>query len=121
MAPASSSPKTPSSGNSVDEETARQVRKRLDEVVGTRFDESRRPTKWVVAALLAIGAAALVVYVIESHRLPSDEALRAAAQRKPVQVIIVPSSKNKLTSLSQVRRRTAPPRAELDRASAAPF
>ena len=95
MAPGNSSPKIPSSGNSaVDEENARQVRKRLDEVVGTRFDETRRPAKWVVAALLAIGTVALVVYVIESHRLPSEEALKAASQRKPVEVIIVPASKN---------------------------
>ena len=70
------------------------MRKRLDEVVGTRFDESGRPAKWALAALLAIGAAAVVAYVIEAHRLPSDEALKAASQRKPVEVIIVPASKN---------------------------
>lgn len=104
MAPANSSPKIPSSGNSaVDEETARQVRKRLDEVVGTRFDEARggwpsrlrqRAAKWVIAAVLAVAAAGLVVYTIESHRLPSEEALKAAGQRKPVEVFIVPAGKN---------------------------
>ena len=103
MAPGSFSPKTPSSGNSVDEETARQVRKRLDEVVGTRFDEARGgfasrvrhgAVKWIVAAVLAVATAGLVVYTIESHRLPSDEALKAASQRKPVEIMIVPSSKN---------------------------
>jgi len=87
----------------VDDDEAREVRRRLDEVVGTRFEEARGgfasrvrhgAMKWIVAAVLAIGTAGLVVYTIESHRLPSDEALKAAAQRKPVQVIIVPSSNN---------------------------
>ncbi len=73
-------------------ETARQVRKRLDEVVGTRFDPDARAgvatrlrhgaAKWIVAALLAVLAACLVLYTIESHRLPSDEAMKAAKARK---------------------------------------
>lgn len=79
------------------------MRKRLDEVVGTRYDEARgdfgsrlrqRAAKWIVAAVLAVATAGLIVYTIESHRLPSDEALKAASERKPVQVIIVPPSKN---------------------------
>ena len=104
MVRGSFSPKTPSSGNSaVDEEAARQVRKRLDEVVGTRFDEARGglasrlrhgAAKWIIAAMLAVGTAGLIVYTLESHRLPSDEALKAAAQRKPVEIVIVPASKN---------------------------
>ncbi len=81
-----------SSGRSrEEEETARQIRKRLDEVVGTRFDARRDAAKWIAAAVLAVLAACLVVYTLESHRLPSEEALKAAKSRKPVEVTIVPA------------------------------
>jgi hypothetical protein len=85
----------------VNDDEARQVRKRLDEVVGTRFDSEsreglfgrtrRRALRALVAAVLAIAAAALVVYTIESHRLPSPEQLNAAKSGRTVEVFIAPS------------------------------
>ena len=72
----------------MNDDEARDVRKRLDEVVGTRFDPEpsagffgrmrRGALKAIVAALLAVGAASMVVYTIESHRLPSPEKVNAA-------------------------------------------
>jgi hypothetical protein len=41
--------------------------------------------------MLAIGAACLVVYTIESHRLPSPEQVNAAKSGKPVEVFIAPA------------------------------
>jgi hypothetical protein len=79
------------------EELDRDVARKLDEVVGSRFDEdAKNPArrwrntfvKWLVAACLAVGTAALIVYTIESHRLPP------AAQMpppKPVMVQILPA------------------------------
>ena len=83
-----------------DEAREREVSKRLDEVVGTRFDPEpsagffgrirRGALKAIVAALLAILAAFIVVYTIESHRLPSAEQMNAAKPGKPVEVFVVP-------------------------------
>ena len=79
------------------EDLDREIAKKLDQVAGARFDEDaghpvRRwrnaLVKWVVAAACAVGASALVVYTIESHRLPP------AAQQpapKPVTVQILPA------------------------------
>ena len=68
-----------------------QVDKKLDEVVGRRFDEPglrERIAKWIVAAACAIGAACVVVWMIESHRLPPENARPLA--KKPVTVRILP-------------------------------
>jgi hypothetical protein len=85
----------------VDDDEAREVGKRLDEVIGTRFDAEphegffrrirRGALKALVAAMLAVGAAFVVVYTIESHRLPSPEMVNAAKSGKPVEVFIAPS------------------------------
>jgi len=85
----------------VDDDEARQVRRRLDEVVGTRFDPEARAgffgrirrsaLRAIVAAMLALGAAFLVVYTIESHRLPSAEKVNAARSGKAVEVFIAPA------------------------------
>jgi len=81
-----------------EEERDRQVRRRLDEVVGTDYDAPHlkglgawlraRWLKWVLGALCGVGAMLLIVYTIESHRLP---ALQPAPAAKPVQVQIVPA------------------------------
>jgi hypothetical protein len=85
----------------VNDDEAREVRKQLDEVVGARFDPEAREgpfgrirhgaLKGLVAAVLAIGAASLVLYTIESHRLPSPEQVDAVKSSKPVEVFIPPS------------------------------
>jgi hypothetical protein len=85
----------------VDDDEARKIRKRLDEVVGTRFDPDaraglfgrirRRSLTWLGAAALAIGAASLVVYTIESHRLPSQEKVNAVKSSKPVEIFVLPA------------------------------
>lgn len=78
------------------EDRDRDVKKKLDEVIGTQFDPitakgalRNRLLKWILGALAAASAAWLVVAVIESHRLPPE------AQRprtKPVPVLIVPEA-----------------------------
>ena len=85
----------------MNDDEAREVRRRLDEVVGTHFDPHARAgflgrirpaaLKSLVAAVLAVGAAGLVVYTIESHRLPSPDTVNAAKSGKPVEVFIAPS------------------------------
>jgi hypothetical protein len=63
-----------------------QIDKKLDEVVGKRFDERgarERIVKWVVAA------ACVIVWVIESHRLPPENARPMA--KKPVIIQILPA------------------------------
>jgi ferric-dicitrate binding protein FerR (iron transport regulator) len=77
---------------------ADELRRKLDQVVGKRFepeegrDKARRAARSAVkalaAAVCAVGAAATVVWVIESHRLPKDIPRRAD---KPVTVTIVPA------------------------------
>jgi len=69
-----------------------QIDKKLDEVVGKRFDEPgirERVLKWVLAAACAIGAACLIVWTIESHRLPPENARPVA--KKPVIIQILPA------------------------------
>ncbi len=72
------------------------LKRRLDEVVGTRYHEARSlselirigAVKWILGVAFAIAAAVLIVVVIESHRMPP------AAQQpspKPVTVTIVPA------------------------------
>jgi hypothetical protein len=75
-----------------------QIGRKLDEVVGKRFDASatkdpvRRArnalVKAVVAAACAVGAVCVIVWVIESHRLPPGGVKPAAS--KPVMIEIVP-------------------------------
>jgi hypothetical protein len=74
-----------------------QIARKLDQVVGRSYDEDagnpgrrwrKAVVKWVVAAACAVGTAGLIVYGIESHRLPP------AAQMpppKPVTVEILPA------------------------------
>lgn len=78
------------------EDRDRDVKTKLDEVVGTQFDSitptgalRNRLLKWILGALAAVSAAWLVVAVIESHRLP-PESQRAGT--KPVPVHILPES-----------------------------
>ena len=69
-----------------------QVDKKLDEVVGKRFDEPgvrARLVKWAVAAAFALGAVCVIVWVIESHRLPPEGARPVA--KKPVMIQILPA------------------------------
>jgi hypothetical protein len=74
----------------------RDVAKKLDEVVGERFDEGAKGVaarmrqnlaKWIVGALLAVGAVTVIVLVIESHRLPPKT---AAPPPKPLIIKIIP-------------------------------
>jgi hypothetical protein len=70
------------------------VARKLDQVVGKRFEEPRpgrvRRTllKWFVGAACAVSAAATIVIVIETHRMPRDMPRPAS---KPVTVKIVPA------------------------------
>ena len=68
------------------------VKKQLDAVVGERFDPPRRRRetllKWVLAALLAIGAAAVVMTILHTHLM---QAQTAPAPKRPVPVQIVPT------------------------------
>lgn len=73
------------------------LKRRLDEVVGTRYDEARSVServrlgwrKWLLGALFAAGAVFVVFMVIERHRLPTEETVKSV--RKPVEVTILPS------------------------------
>lgn len=77
----------------VDPEEA--IKRKLDDVVGTKYDPDntialrRRLAKWFAGAIFAIAAVSVIVYVIESHRLPRDVPPRAA---KPVVIQIVPTA-----------------------------
>jgi hypothetical protein len=68
------------------------VRKQLDKVVGERFDPPRRPRdvllKWLLAALLAIGAAAIVMAILHTHL---TQAQTAPAPKRPVPIHILPA------------------------------
>jgi hypothetical protein len=80
-----------------DDERDRELRRRLDEVVGTDYDAPRlrgftawlksRWLKWVLGVVFAVSALFLIVYTIESHRLPPK---LPAQQKKPVPVQIIP-------------------------------
>jgi hypothetical protein len=74
----------------------RDVAKKLDEVVGERFDEGAKGVvarirqnlaKWIAGALLAVGAVTAIVLTIESHRLPPEN---APPPSKPVKIQIIP-------------------------------
>ena len=82
---------------SEEERREREIRQRLDEVVGTDFDAPHargigawvraRWLKWVLGVLFGVGAMLLIVYTIESHRLPPPQ---AAQPKKPGPVMILP-------------------------------
>ena len=73
------------------DDPAADVGKKLDEIVGTKFEtaeETRnRLVIWIIGALFAVAGVSLIVLVIESHRLPKDVPRPAT---KPVEVQIVP-------------------------------
>jgi uncharacterized membrane protein len=81
-----------------DEERARELRRRLDDVVGTEYDAPHlrgigawvraRWMKWLLGVVFAVGAMLLIVYTIESHRLPPTPPVPA---KKPVPVQIIPA------------------------------
>ena len=81
-----------------DDEREREIRRRLNEVVGTDYDAPHlrsfsawikaRWLKWVLGVLFAIGAMLLIVYTIESHRLPKTIPV---PEKKPVPVQIIPA------------------------------
>jgi hypothetical protein len=71
------------------------IKRQLDDIVGTQYDPidskmalRRRLVKWFAGAIFAIAAVSVIVYIIESHRLPRDVPPRVA---KPVVIKIVPS------------------------------
>ena len=75
-----------------------EVKRKLDDVVGTQFDPldsgkalRKRLPVWIAGVLCAIAAAALIVWVIETHRLPPENA--RPVTKKPVPVQIVPAQK----------------------------
>ena len=80
------------------EERDREIRRRLNEVVGTDYDAPHlrgfrawlkaRWLKWVLGVLFGIGAMLLIVYTIESHRMPKTMPVPAP---KAVPVQIIPS------------------------------
>jgi hypothetical protein len=81
-----------------EEERDREIRRRLNEVVGTEYDAphlrgfrawlNARWLKWVLGVLFGIGAMLLIVYTIESHRLPKT---LPAPEKKVVPVQIIPA------------------------------
>ena len=83
---------------SEEERREREIRARLDEVVGTDFDAPHlrglgawlraRWMKWTLGVVFAVLAMVLIVYTIESHRMPPVSPTPA---KKPVQVQIIPA------------------------------
>lgn len=81
-----------------EERREREIRQKLDEVVGNDFDApltrgfrawlGARWLKWALGALFGVLAMLLVVYTIESHRLPK---LMPVPATKPVPVQIIPA------------------------------
>jgi uncharacterized membrane protein len=80
-----------------EQQRARELRRKLDEVVGTEFDTPRqrgiagwlgsRWLKWVLGVAFAVAAMLLIVYTIESHRMPPKP---LPPEKKPVAVQIIP-------------------------------
>lgn len=76
----------------------RAVRRKLDQVVGTEYDAPlaqgfaawlrSRWLKWTLGVAFAVAAMLLVVYTIESHRLPPTIPV-PAKKAVPVQIIPV--------------------------------
>ena len=84
--------------NRQEEEREREIRRRLNEVVGTDYDAPHlrgfsawiraRWMKWLLGVLFAIGAMLVIVYTIESHRLPKTIPV---PEKKAVPVQIIPA------------------------------
>ena len=55
---------------------------------GFRAWRKGRWLKWVLGVLFAVGAMLMIVYTIESHRLPKTIPV---PEKKPVQVQIIPA------------------------------
>jgi hypothetical protein len=75
-----------------------KVNKKLDEVIGTEYDEGAKgifgrlragAVRWIVATLLALAMVAVIVATIESHRLPPPEGRKIPP--KPVVIQIIPT------------------------------
>ena len=75
-----------------EEELRREVKRRLDAVVGESYDPPRRVrqvvARWVAAALLAVAAAAIVVLTLHTYMLRAETAPKP---KKPVEVRILPT------------------------------
>jgi len=69
-----------------------QVKRELDAVVGERFAPPRRLRatllKWGLFAILAVGAAAVVMTILHTHL---TQAQTAPGPKKPVTIRIVPA------------------------------
>jgi hypothetical protein len=69
-----------------------EVRKQLDAVVGESYTPKRRWgasfAKWAIVAVLAVGAAMVVVSILHTH---VAKAQKAAAAKRPVPVHIIPA------------------------------
>jgi len=88
-------------GRGTSRQSDEEIARRLDDVVGTHYHEARDLPervrlgwgKWLLGVLFAIGAACVVVLVIESHRMPSGAKIEAAKTEaaKPVTVRILPA------------------------------
>ena len=69
-----------------------EVAKQLNAVVGESYDPPRRwsasVAKWVIAAILAIGAAAAVVAILHTHLV---QAQKAPPPPRPVPIQIIPA------------------------------
>ena len=68
-----------------------EVERQLDAVVGESYDPPRdwRATllKWLAAAALAVVASLVVVSILHTHTM---QAQKAAAQKRPVPVYLLP-------------------------------
>ena len=81
-----------------EEERDREVRRRLDQVVGTDYDAPHlrgfrawikaRWLKWILGVSFGVGAMLLIVYTIERHRLPKTI---PPPEKKAVPVQIIPA------------------------------
>ena len=81
---------------SEEERREREIRQRLDDVIGTDFDAPHahgfgawlksRWMKWALGVIFAVAAMLLIVYTIESHRMPTT-----IPAKKPIPVQIIPA------------------------------
>ena len=75
-----------------EEELKREVKRRLDAVVGDSYDPPRRVRdilgKWLAAAVLAVVAAAIVILTLHTYMMRAET---APAPKRPVDVRIVPA------------------------------